>query len=162
VNSKPADSCRRALFWRIVRRLDGCVRYAPSLLHRLVLVGKRCFADPQTRAIEDGQLVTYSVIPPSGEQLPMTRLKARAANPSSRSAIRRSGRNTQRIWNPKCLDAACCSRSSIGRRDKDPCHFRISGARGFDCALSAHERTKENSADQCPQTPALLSRKRCG
>ena len=31
----------------------------------------------------------------------------------------------QRTWNPKCLDGACCSRSSIGLRDKDPCRFRV-------------------------------------
>ena len=65
-------------------------------------------------------------------------------------------KNTQRIWNPKCLDAACCSRSSIGRRDKDPCRFRVSGSRGFDPALSAHERTKENSADRRPQTNFIV------
>ena len=35
----------------------------------------------------------------------------------------------QRTWNPKCLDGACCSRSSIGLRDKDPCRFRVSGPR---------------------------------
>jgi hypothetical protein len=75
------------------------------------------------RYCDDSGIGAYSV-PYVVLWLPMTRPNARVASLRSRSAIRQNGRNTQRPWNSKCLDGACCSRSSIGLRDKDPCRFK--------------------------------------